>query len=88
MSGVAGFAFPGSDRAGCFVGVRHKLPVSGITLPPPEISNPLQPPPPQGGTVTTLFCKAISIAAVCVPHLSHRFLHCDPITSNQSGGQR
>ena len=35
---------------------------------------PLQSPPPGGGggeTVTSLFRQAISIAAVCVPHLSH-----------------
>ena len=39
---------------------------------PLEISPPLQcPSPGGGGGITSLFCWAISIAVVCVPHLSH-----------------
>ena len=53
---------------------------SDLDTPPPLQSPPFAtspspcnpfPPPWEGETITSLFCKAISIAVVCVPHLYH-----------------
>ena len=48
---------------------QQRYPAPPSKSPPP----PCNPPPPQGGgeNVTSLFCSAISVAMVCVPHLSH-----------------
>ena len=66
------------DGASRSPGTRAPLfPARAVTwdAPPPGFEPgtlpPLKSPPPGGETVTSLFSWAISIAVVCVPHLSH-----------------